>query len=107
MPARAAAPAMAAADQATQEILAHMIVPLGHAAIVRQPLLGTIELLLAEDRRHGRDRDPLGRIPAAVGAGGAAGRQKRRPAGLGRLRPHLVGEHLAEIGAVGQHGAEH
>ena len=63
----AATTAPAAADQAAQKILVHPVVPFGHAAIIGQPLLRAVELLLSNDGGHGGDRNPLGRVRDALG----------------------------------------
>jgi hypothetical protein len=43
------------------------IVPPRHPAIIGQPLLGAIELGLADDGGHRRDRDPLGHVERPLG----------------------------------------
>ena len=40
----------------------HPVVASRHALIIAQPLLRAVELLLADDGWHGRDRDPFGRV---------------------------------------------
>ena len=64
----AGAAAASAADQATQEVLMHPVVPRRHALIIGQPFLRALELFVADDSRHGRHRNPLGRVrhPPAI-----------------------------------------
>jgi hypothetical protein len=66
MTAAAGAAAVAAADQAPQQIRMHAVVPPRHAAVLRQPLLHAIELSLVNKRRHAGDRNPLDRVRAAL-----------------------------------------
>jgi hypothetical protein len=66
MTATASAAAVAAADQAPQQIRMHAVVPPRHASVVRQPLLHAIELGLVNKRRHAGDRNPLDRVCAAL-----------------------------------------
>jgi hypothetical protein len=66
MTATAGPAAMAAADQTAQQIRMHAVVPLRHAAVIRQPLLHAIELGLVNKRRHAGDRNPLDRVRTAL-----------------------------------------
>jgi hypothetical protein len=103
--AAAAASATAAADQATQEVLVHPVVPPGHLPVVAQSLLHAVELVLADDGRDPRDRDPFGRVRDPLGASAAADGEQGGAARLGGPRAQAVAEHLAEIDRVGQHAA--
>jgi hypothetical protein len=105
VPARAGAAAVAAADQAAQQVLMDPVVPPRHALIIGQPLLRPLELFAADDGRHGRDRDPLGRVghPPAVPTA-AYGPQGGAPP-LHGPRAEAVAEDLAEVDGVGQHPA--
>ena len=103
---RAATPASAAADQAAQEVLVHPVVASRHASIIAQPLLRAIELLLADDGRHGRDRDPFGRVRQPRAALAAADRQQGGAAPLRRMPAQPVGEDLPEVDGIGQHAAQ-
>jgi hypothetical protein len=105
VPARAGAAAVAAADQAAQQVLMDPVVPPRHPLIIGQPLLRALKLLAADDGRHGRNRDPLGRVshPPAVPAA-ADGPQGGAPP-LHGPRAEAVAEDLAEVDGVGQHVA--
>jgi hypothetical protein len=58
--------AVAAADQAPQQIRMHAVVPSRHASVVRQPLLHAIELGLVNKRWHAGDRNPFDRVRMAL-----------------------------------------
>jgi hypothetical protein len=103
--AAAAASAAAAAHQTTQEVLVHPVVPPGHLPVVAQWLLHAVELVLADDGRDPRDRDPFGRVRDPLGASAAADGEQGGAARLGGPRAQAVAEHLAEIDRVGQHTA--
>ena len=66
MTATAGPAAVAAADQAPQQIRMHAVVPPRHAAVMRQPLLHAIELSLVNKRRHAGDRNLFDRVCAAL-----------------------------------------
>jgi hypothetical protein len=103
---RAAAAASAAADQAAQEVPVHPVVASRHAPIIAQPLLRAVELLLADDGRHGRDRDPFGRVNQPRAALAATDRQQGGAAPLRRMPMQPVGEDLPEVDGVGQQIAQ-
>jgi hypothetical protein len=103
---RAATPTSAAADQAAQEVLMHPVVASCHASIIAQPLLRAIELLLADDGRHGRDRDPFGRVRQPRAALAVADRQQGGAAPLRRIPAQPIGEDLPEVDGIGQHAAQ-
>jgi hypothetical protein len=62
---------VAAADQAAQAVVMHPVVPRRHPLIIGQPrfaseaappTLRARELFAVDAGRHGRDRNPLGRV---------------------------------------------
>jgi hypothetical protein len=106
MTSRAATPTSATADQAAQEVLVHSVVAPCHASIIAQPLLRAIELLLADDGRHGRDCNPFGRVCQSRAALAAADRQQGRAALLRRMPAQPIGEDLPEVDGIGQHVAQ-
>ncbi len=71
-----------------------------------QSLLHAVELVLADDGRDPRDRDPFGRVRDPLGASAAADGEQGGAARLGGPRAQAVAEHLAEIDRVGQHAAQ-
>jgi len=103
---RAATPTSAAADQAAQEVLVHAVITSCHASIIAQPLLRAIELLLADNGRHGRNRDPFGRIRQPRAALAAADRQQGGTSLLRRMSAQPIGEDLPEIDGIGQNAAQ-
>lgn len=105
VPACAGAVTVAAADQAAQQMLAHPVAPRRHPLIVGQPLLRALELFAVDDGRHGRNRDPLGRVCHSPAIPGTAGRPQGGPPPLDGPGAQAVGEDLAEAHGVGQHPA--
>ena len=79
----------------------HPVVPLGHAPIIGQPLLHALELFARNDGRHGRDRDPLGRVCHSPAVPGTTGRPQGGPPPLDGPGTQAVGEDLAEVHGVG------
>ena len=82
VPASAGAAAVAAADQAAQEVIMNPVVPRRHPLIIGQPLLRALELFTVDDGRHGCDRDPLGWICHSPAVPSAADRSQGRAAPL-------------------------
>jgi hypothetical protein len=82
------------------------VVPSRHPPIVGQPLLRAVEPLLADDGRHRRDRDPLGRVRQPLAAFSAADRQQGGATPLRRARAQPVGEDLPEVDGIGQHAPQ-
>jgi hypothetical protein len=103
---RAATPTSATANQAAQKVLVHSVVASCHASIIAQPLLRAIELLLADNGRHGRNRDPFGRICQPRAALAAADRQQGRTSLLRRMSAQPIGEDLPEIDGIEQQAAQ-
>ncbi len=83
----------------------HLVVPRRHPPIIGQPLLRAVELLLADNRRHSRDRDPFGRVRHPLATLAATDWQQGGAPPLGGTRPQAIGEDLAEVDRVGQHPA--
>ena len=84
----------------------HPVVSACHLAIIGQPLLGAIELLLADDRGHRCDRDPLGRVRNPLGPLTASQRQEGRAAPLGGMRAEAISKHLPEVERVAEHASQ-
>jgi len=103
MPACAGLAAMTAADEATEEVFMNSVVPRRHSLIIGQPLLRALKLFSRNDGRHGRDRDPLGRIRQPPAVAGATGRPQGGAALLDGARAQAVAEDLAEVDRVVQH----
>jgi hypothetical protein len=105
VPACAGAAAVAAADQAAQKVVMNPVVPRRHPLIIGQPLLRALELFALDNGRHGRDRDPLGRVrhPPAVPA--TAGRPQGGTPPLNGPGAEAVAEDLTEVDGVGQYPA--
>ncbi len=67
-----------------------------------QPFRRAIELRLADDGGHRRDRKSLGRVHGLRGSHATtANRLQGRAASPGRTRTDTVGEDLADVGWVG------
>ncbi len=79
----------------------HPVVASCHAPIIAQPLLRTIELLLADDGRHGRDCNPFGRVCQPCAALAAADRQQGGAALLRRMPAQPIGEDLTAVDRIG------
>src|SRR3954471_17239331 len=103
--ARAGAAAVAAADQAAQEVLVRPVVPRRHPLVVGQPLLRALEPFALDDGRHGRDRDPLRRVGYPLAVPDATGRPQGGAPPLDGPRAQAVAEDLTVVHGVGQHPA--
>jgi hypothetical protein len=84
----------------------HPVVSSCHLAIIGQPLLGAIELLLADDGGHRCDRDPLGRVRDPLGPLTASQRQQGGAAPLGGMRAEAIGKDLTEVDGIGEHASQ-
>jgi hypothetical protein len=81
------------------------VIPWRHSLIIGQPFLRALKLFARNDGRHGRDRDPLGRVHHSSAVTGATGGPQGGAALLDGVRAQAVAEDLAEVDRVVQHVA--